>query len=95
MQSSWQVLTNVPTGHHPRVIQRGIPFANMLSPVPRCRSDSQFGTIFSTHVYFTIGGNYRPIIANTTPVSSYYRDDDTNLGSEDTEDTCRTKRGIE
>jgi len=90
-----KALANVPVGHLPRTIQRCIPFANMLSPVPRCRSDGQLGTIFSSHVFFTVGGNYRPINANTTAVSSYERDDDTNLGSEDTEDTRRTKRGIE
>lgn len=83
-----KVLANAPIGHHPRTIQR----RNMPSPVPRRSSDSQLGTIFSAHVYFSVGGNYRPIIANTTVVSSYDRDDDTDLGSEDTEDTRRTKR---
>jgi hypothetical protein len=86
---TFTVLANVPSGHHPGAIQRRIPFASMLSPVLL-----SFSTIFNSHVYFTVGGNYRPIIANWTAVSSYERDD-TNLGSEVTEDTRRTKREIE
>ena len=89
---TFKVLENVSTGHSRGTTQRRIPVANTPSPVPLCRSESPLSTICNTHQYFTVGGNYRPIIANKTAVPSYDSDDDTNL---DREDTRRTKRGTE